>query len=77
MMKLKELEGWLQDVEGFEQPKIKLEQYETPAHIASRMVHTIEASFGDLQGKAVADLGCGCGMLTVGAALMGSGITYG
>ncbi|XP_066971455.1 rRNA N6-adenosine-methyltransferase METTL5 [Macrobrachium rosenbergii] len=77
MIKLKELEGWLQEVEGFEQPKVQLEQYETPAHIAARMIHTIEASFGDLEGKVVADLGCGCGMLTVGAAMVGAGLTFG
>ena len=69
-MKLKEVESFIQDLDGFENPKIKLEQYETPAHIAARMIHTIESSFGDLNGKMVADLGCGCGNLTVGAALM-------
>ena len=77
MMKLKELESWLQDLSGFENPKVKLEQYETPAHIASRMVHTMEASFGDLQGKMVADLGCGCGMLAVGSVMMGAAMVYG
>ncbi|KAK7074028.1 Methyltransferase-like protein 5 [Halocaridina rubra] len=77
MMKLKELEGYLQGVESFDKPKISLEQYETPSHIASRMVHTIQSSFGDLEGKTVADLGCGCGMLTVGAALLGAGVCFG
>lgn len=77
MMKLKELESWLQDVDGFDNPKIKLEQYETPVHIAARMVHTIESSFGDLSGKTVADLGCGCGMLTIGSILMGASLSVG
>ncbi|XP_047497296.1 rRNA N6-adenosine-methyltransferase METTL5-like [Penaeus chinensis] len=77
MMKLKELESWLQDITGFENPKVKLEQYETPAHIAARMVHTMESSFGDLQGKVVADLGCGCGMLAVGTVMMGASVTFG
>jgi len=76
-MKLKELESWLQDLSGFENPKVQLEQYETPAHIASRMVHTMEASFGDIQGKMVADLGCGCGMLTIGSVMMGADMVYG
>lgn len=76
-MKLKELESWLQDITGFENPKVKLEQYETPAHIAARMVHTMESSFGDLQGKVVADLGCGCGMLAIGTVMMGASIAFG
>ncbi|XP_071512392.1 rRNA N(6)-adenosine-methyltransferase METTL5 [Panulirus ornatus] len=77
MMKLKELEAWLQDVMGFETPKVKLEQYETPAHIAARMIHTMESSFGDVKGKIVADLGCGCGMLMTGTALMGASASFG
>lgn len=77
MMKLKELESWLQDITGFENPKVKLEQYETPAHIAARMVHTMESSFGDLQGKVVADLGCGCGMLAIGTVMMGATVAFG
>ncbi|KAG7174375.1 rRNA N6-adenosine-methyltransferase METTL5-like [Homarus americanus] len=77
MMKLKELEAWLQDIDGFQVPKVQLEQYETPAHIAARMVHTMESSFGDLEGKVVADLGCGCGMLMIGSTLMGASICFG
>ena len=72
MMKRKELEQHLQDVEGFEQPKILLEQYETRAHIAACMLHTIESAYGDLFGKTVLDLGCGCSVLSIGAALMGA-----
>ncbi len=33
-MKLKELESCLQQVDGFEEPKILLEQYPTSPHIA-------------------------------------------
>ncbi|KAK4323543.1 hypothetical protein Pmani_005775 [Petrolisthes manimaculis] len=69
-MKLKELESWLQDVQGFSTPRILLEQYQTPPHIAARVLHTAQASFKDLEGKMVADLGCGCGMLMLGASLL-------
>lgn len=69
-MKLKELESWLQDVQGFSAPQILLEQYQTPPHIASRVLHTAQATFEDLEGKLVADLGCGCGMLMLGASLL-------
>ncbi|KAJ6637697.1 rRNA N6-adenosine-methyltransferase Mettl5 [Pseudolycoriella hygida] len=76
-MKLKILEEYLQGVDGFEKPKLLLEQYVTPSHIASNMLFTIQSKFGDLEGKTVADLGCGCGMLSIGAFLLGSQYTVG
>lgn len=56
-MKLKKLEEYLQSVDGFEKPKLLLEQYVTPSHIASNMLFTIQSKYGDLEGKTVADLG--------------------
>lgn len=76
-IKLKTLEEYLQDVSVFEKPKIFLEQYATSAHISSRMLHTIQSSFGDIEGKIVADLGCGCGTLSTGAAMLGAGLCVG
>merc|ERR1719228_645045 len=70
-MKLKELESQLQQVEEFDVPKILLEQYPTRPHIAACMLHTMAASFGDLEGRTVADLGCGCGVLSLGAVMLG------
>ena len=71
-MKLKELEWLLQSLDDFPSPKIELEQYATRPHIASHMLHVINASFDDIRDKLVADLGCGAGMLTVGAAALGA-----
>jgi len=76
-MKLKQLESNLQQVEEFENPKILLEQYPTRPHIAACMLHTMQASFGDLENKHVADLGCGCGVLSVGAVMLGAGSVTG
>jgi len=76
-MKLKELESHLQQVEDFEKPKILLEQYPTRPHIAACMLHTMEASFGDIQGKIVADLGCGCGVLSLGCVMLGADFLFG
>lgn len=56
-MKLKILEEYLQGVDGFDKPKLLLEQYVTPSHIASNMLFTIQSKYGDLDGKTVADLG--------------------
>lgn len=56
-IKLKKLEEYLQGVDGFEKPKIQLEQYVTPSHIASVMLYTIQTKYNDLKDKFVADLG--------------------
>ena len=65
-MRLKQLEGYLQQCDDFMLPKINLEQYATSAHIASHMVYTMDQTFDDVRNKLVADFGCGCGMLSAG-----------
>lgn len=37
------------------------------------MLYTIQSTFDDIKGKVVADLGCGCGVLSIGAAILGAG----
>lgn len=76
-MKLKELESRLQQVDGFEEPKILLEQYPTSPHIAACMLYTIHNTFDDIEGKLIADLGCGCGVLSIGAAMLEAGLCVG
>lgn len=71
-IKLKKLEEYLQTVDSFEKPKILLEQYVTPSHIASNLLFTIQNNYDDLDEKFVCDLGCGTGMLAVGSAILGS-----
>lgn len=71
-MKLKQLVAFLQGVETFEDPKYQLEQYKTGADIAASIVYTIANSYGDFGEKLVADLGCGTGVLGIGAAAMGA-----
>jgi len=70
-MKLKHLEMTLQRVRGFSRPRAALEQYQTPAPLAARLLyHTLMK--GDIEGKQVCDLGCGTGVLAIGAALLGA-----
>ncbi|KAM3608252.1 uncharacterized protein V6R79_021859 [Siganus canaliculatus] len=76
-MKLKELESCLQQVDVFDEPKILLEQYPTSPHIAACMLYTIQTTFDDIEGKLVADLGCGCGVLSIGAAMLDAGLCVG
>ena len=71
-MKLSKLQSLLQDVEVFEEPKVLLEQYPTSANIAATMLHTMQTSFGDLEDKEIADLGAGCGVLSIGALMLGA-----
>ncbi|CAL1582347.1 unnamed protein product [Knipowitschia caucasica] len=76
-MKLKKLESCLQQVDTFETPKVLLEQYPTSPHIAACMLYTIHSTFNDIEGKLVADLGCGCGILSIGAAVLEAGFCIG
>mmetsp|Transcript_22413 Transcript_22413/g.37482 ORF Transcript_22413/g.37482 Transcript_22413/m.37482 type:complete len:210 (+) Transcript_22413:430-1059(+) len=75
-MKLKHLQTHLEDLEGFRDPQIELEQYPTGAHLASQMLYNAYG-FGDIEDKVVVDLGCGCGVLSIAAVLMGAGHAVG
>lgn len=37
------------------------------------MLYTIHNTFDDIENKTIADLGCGCGMLSIGSAMLGAG----
>jgi len=69
-MKLKKLQSALEDIETFQNPKIELEQYTTTSYIAASILHTAQFVYGDIKDKSVADLGCGSGVLCIGAALL-------
>jgi putative methylase len=75
-MKLKQLEMALQRLAGFSRPKAALEQYQTPAPLTARLLYHALMK-GDIVGKRVVDLGCGTGMLAIGAALLGAGSVTG
>lgn len=68
-----ELRRLLSGLEGFEEPRIELEQYVTPPSLAADMLWTAHLQ-GDLDGKVV-DLGAGTGILGIGAALLGADVT--
>lgn len=57
-------------VAGFENPSAPLEQYRTPPELAAHLVHLADLR-DDVEGRTILDLGCGTGMLTLGAALRG------
>ncbi|MFY9750569.1 MAG: METTL5 family protein [Methanoregula sp.] len=70
-MKLRQLEMALQRCAGFEKPRAAWEQYQTPAPLAARLLYDAFVR-GDIAGKTVTDLGCGTGILAIGAALLGA-----
>lgn len=61
----------LSKISDFENPRISLEQYRTPPALAADMLHTAYMQ-GDIEGRKVADLGAGTGMLGLGARLLGA-----
>ena len=61
----------LSRLQGFEEPRISLEQYVTPPQLAADIIHAAYMS-GDIEGKKVLDLGIGTGILAIGAALAGA-----
>ncbi|NYT02342.1 MAG: methyltransferase [Methanosarcinales archaeon] len=68
-MKKKQLEMLLERVEGFSSPSAEMEQYPTPAPLAAALLH-LAYMRGELE--QVVDLGCGTGVLAIGAALLGA-----
>ncbi|HJJ89797.1 MAG TPA: METTL5 family protein [Methanocorpusculum sp.] len=72
-MKLRQLEIQLQNVHGFRSPRLEAEQYMTPAPLAARMLYHA-AMNGDISNLHVCDLGCGTGMLSIAAALLGADV---
>lgn len=68
-MKRKQLEMMLEQLEGFSRPSFQREQYATPASVAAQMLF-----LAGLRAElcTVCDLGCGTGMLAIGAALLGA-----
>lgn len=69
-MRKKHLEILLEQVEGFRSPEVSKEQYSTPATVASELLHFAFMK-GDIT-DTVYDLGCGSGILAIGAKLLGA-----
>ncbi len=70
-MRLRDLEMELQRIPPIADPRAELEQYSTPAPIAADMLYTA-LGHGAIAGMRVIDLGCGSGILSIGAWLLGA-----
>lgn len=69
-MKQRKLEMLLEEIEGFSDPELELEQYQTPSLLAAEVLHFAYMQ-GDLD-DSVHDLGCGTGILAIGAKVLGA-----
>ncbi len=70
-MNKKELEIRLQELKGFSDPDPEIEQYRTPPWLAASVVWKAHME-GLVEGCRVYDLGCGTGVLGLGAKLLGA-----
>ena len=75
-MRARALESLLSTVAPFERPKQWLEQYPTTPPLAAGILSRARER-GDVEGRVICDLGCGCGMLTVAAILCDAGAVVG
>jgi putative methylase len=69
-MKQRKLEILLEEIEDFSDPELELEQYQTPSILAAEILHFAYMQ-GDLD-DSVQDLGCGTGILAIGAQILGA-----
>ncbi len=68
----KELEILLEGLEPHPRPEVLLEQYSLPAVNAAEILWIAHLKHGDIAERSVLDLGCGTGILAIGAALLGA-----
>lgn len=65
----------LSKLKGFSDPKIRSEQYMTDSEVASTILWDAYMK-GDIEGKIIADLGSGTGILGIGAMILGAKKVY-
>ena len=61
----------LSGLEGFYKPKLRQEQYLTDSEVCASMLWNAYL-LKDIEGKVIADFGCGTGILGIGALLLGA-----
>ena len=70
-MRKKDLEMLLSHLDTFERPSEKFEQYPTPSSLAADLLWDAYQK-GHIDGKIIADLGCGTGIFGFAALLLGA-----
>jgi len=76
LIRKRSLEIILSRLDDMNDPAPDLEQYRTPSDAVSDMLF-LAASLGDIEGRSVAELGCGGAPFLIGAVLLGASRGYG
>lgn len=74
MVSKSELKVTLSQLNGFKKPRENLEQYITPVNIAADVIYQAYLA-KEIEGNKILDLGCGTGILSIGAAYLGGKVT--
>lgn len=74
-MKQKDLEIQLTQFKNFKEPKIQLEQYQTPPRLVA-MITWRALQLGDIKDKVVADFCSGTGLFAIAAKILGAKRVY-
>ncbi len=77
MMKKKQLDIALSQIENYSDPKLKWEQYSLDAKSASEIAYIAAFVNNDVRDKNVIDLGCGSGILAIAVSLLGASSVVG
>ncbi|MCJ7610591.1 METTL5 family protein [Candidatus Bathyarchaeota archaeon] len=76
-MRRQQLEIALSHLKPSPSPQLAYEAYDLDPSSAAEVLFLAESRFGDVKDRAILDLGCGSGILAIGAALMGAEMVVG
>jgi putative methylase len=77
LVRKRDLERALSQIEAHPTPNAYLEQYTTPSNVAAETLYLAAYINDDVLDKTVIELGCGTGRLAIGAALLGAKEVFG
>ena len=77
LVRKRDLERALSEIEAHPLPNAYLEQYTTPSNVAAEILYLAAYVYDDVINKTVVELGCGTGRLAIGAALLGAREVFG
>jgi putative methylase len=77
LVRKRDLERALSEIEAHPSPNAYFEQYTTPSNVAAEALYIAAYVYDDIVEKTVLELGCGTGRLAIGAALLGAKEVFG
>ncbi len=77
LVRKRDLEQTLSEIEPHPLPNAYLEQYTIPSNVAAEILYLAAYVYDDIIDKTVVDLGCGTGRLAIGAALLDAKEVFG